>query len=103
MAFKVFDIDLSATFSDRVIVEEGTRISSIAVTVFPSGAVLNWRVGNNPPFRIPSACSFDLSGDLHDDQTTARGLKLDNPNAQPGTSVQLVVFTTSNGAVSAVR
>lgn len=96
MSYRIFPLDLSAANSDPVtLVPQNQTITEIVLLKMPTGGSFQLAIGDGPMIEIEGPISFQPVG--ADEQT--RGLYWQNPVAQPGVVLSLLVaFGASVGA-----
>lgn len=98
MSYKIIPLDLTVASSDPAqIVPQNQAITEIVLLKMPAGASFQLAIGDGPMIEIEGPISFQPTGV----EETTRGLYWQNPVAQPGVVLSLLVaFGASTGAAS---
>lgn len=85
-----------AAVGNTPIVAPGQRINAVSVTGLSAGATCALKLGNNPPFTIDGEGVLRIGSEALSNDAQ-QGLEVQNPIAQAGATVRLVVSYTRPG------
>ncbi len=86
--YDVISVDLTNTFDNQKVVPASVQIGSVAVVNLPSGAAMQFKIGNGPLITARDGLTID---NINPREEGNLGLFVKNVTAQPGVLVELFI------------